>query len=93
MTVRVIRSRRADAEIEEIAADLAEHSPPAAERFLNELTWAYQLLSEHLDLGPAGMRPGTRRLIVGNYIVSYRRRGENLEIFAVKDAGRRDARF
>jgi plasmid stabilization system protein ParE len=40
-----------------------------------------------------GDRPGTRRLVVGNYIVSYRRRGENVEIFAVRDARRRDARF
>jgi plasmid stabilization system protein ParE len=39
------------------------------------------------------LRPGTRRLIVGNYIVSYRRRGEDVEIFAVRYSRRSDARF
>jgi plasmid stabilization system protein ParE len=94
MTIRVIRSRRAAAEIENIAAYLAEHSPPAAERFLEALARAYQLLSEHPDIGAQGGRPGTRRLVIGNYIVSYRRRDENqIEVFAVRDARRRDARF
>jgi plasmid stabilization system protein ParE len=94
MSVRVIRSRRAAAEIEETAAYLAEHSPPAAERFLNALARAYQMLSEHPELGAAGTRPGTRRLVVGSYIVSYRRRAENeIEVFAVRHARRRDARF
>ena len=66
MTVRVFRSRRATAEVEEIAAFLAEHNPPAAERFLEALARAYQLLSEHPDVGAPGIRPGTRRLVVGN---------------------------
>jgi plasmid stabilization system protein ParE len=93
MTVRVFASRRAKAEIEEIAAYLEEHSPPAAARFTEAIARAYQLLSEHPDLGSAGTRPGTRRLVVGNYIVSYRRRGGGVEIFAVRDARRRDARL
>jgi plasmid stabilization system protein ParE len=93
MTVRVFRSRRATAEVEEIAAFLAEHSPPAAERFLEALARAYQLLSEHPDVGAPGIRPGTRRLVVGNYVVSYRRRRHDVEVFAVRDARRRNARF
>ena len=63
------------------------------QRFLASLERAQQLLSQHPDIGAMGDRPGTRRLVVGNYIVSYRRRGENVEIFAVRDARRRDARF
>jgi toxin ParE1/3/4 len=93
MTVRVFRSRRATAEVEEIAAFLAEHNPPAAERFLEALARAYQLLSEHPDVGAPGIRPGTRRLVVGNYVVSYRRHRHDVEVFAVRDARRRDARF
>ena len=93
MSARVIRSRRAQAEIEETPAFLEEHSVPAMQRFLASLERAQQLLSEHPDIGTMGDRPGTRRLVVGNYIVSYRRRGENVEIFAVREARRRDARF
>ena len=92
MTARVIRSRRAAAEIEDITASLEELSLVAMRRFLESLERAQQLLSEHPDLGTPGHRPGIRRLVVGNYILSYRRR-EGVEIFAVRDAHRRDARF
>ena len=92
MTTRVVYSRRAAAEVEEITASLAEHSPPAAERFLEALGRAEQQLSEFPNSGAPGLRPGTRRLVVGNYIVSYRRRGAEVEIFAVRNARRRDAR-
>jgi len=92
MTTRVVYSRRAAAEVEEITASLAEHSPPAAERFLEALGRAEQQLSEFPNSGAPGLRPGTRRLVVGNYIVSYRRRRAEVEIFAVRNARRRDAR-
>lgn len=92
MTVRVFRSRRADAEIEEIAAYLAEHSEPAAARFLEVLHRAQRQLSEFPNSGVPGPVPGTRRLVVGDYIVSYRRRGGGVEIFAVRHASRREAR-
>jgi plasmid stabilization system protein ParE len=93
MTVRVFASRRARAETEEIAAYLEEYSPPAARRFLEALARAYQMLSEHPDVGAPGIRPGTRRLVVGNYIVSYQRQAGEVEVFAVRDARRRDARL
>jgi len=93
MTLRVFRSPRAGIEIEEIAAYLAEHSVPAAQRFLRALERAQQLLSEFPNSGAAGLSPGTRRLIVGDYVVSYRRRGSDVEIFAVRHARRRDARL
>ena len=93
MTVRVFASRLAKAETDEVEAFLEEYSPSAARRFVEAMARPYQLLSEHPDIGTMGDRPGTRRLVVGNYIVSYRRRGDNVEIFAVRDARRRDARF
>ena len=92
MTSRVLRSRRAAAEIEEIASSLAEHSQPAAQRFLAALERAQQLLSAFPNAGAPGILPGTRRLIIGDYIVSYRRRGGDVEIFAVRHARRRDTR-
>jgi plasmid stabilization system protein ParE len=93
MTARVGYSRRAAAEAEQIEAYLAEHNVAAAERFRESLQRAERQLSEFPDSGPPGMRAGTRHLVVGDYIVSYRRRGEDVEIFAVRHARRRDARF
>jgi plasmid stabilization system protein ParE len=70
MTTRVVYSRRAAAELEEITASLAEHSPPAAEQFLEALGRAEQQLSEFPNSGAPGLRPDTRRLVVANCIVS-----------------------
>jgi plasmid stabilization system protein ParE len=92
MTIRVLRSRRAAAEIEEIATYLDEYSPPAAQRFLDVLVSAQRQLAEFPNSGAPGLLPGSRRLIVGNYIISYRRRGSDVEIFAVRHARRRNAR-
>jgi len=93
MTIRVFTSRQADREIEQIADYLSEHSPPAADRFRDALQRARRQLETFPNSGVAGNRPGTRRLIVGSYILSYRRRGDDLEIFAVRHSRRRDARF
>ena len=89
MTVRVLRSRRAAAEIEEIASYLAENSPPAGQRFVTALEQAERQLSEFPSSGAPGVLPGTRRLILGNYVLSYRRRGDDVEIFSVRHARRR----
>jgi addiction module RelE/StbE family toxin len=91
MTRSVVYSRRAAAEIEEITASLAEHSQVAAERFSQSLERAELQLSQFRNSGAPGLLPGTRRLIVGNYVVSYRRRGRDVEIFAVRHSRRRDA--
>ena len=93
MNERVFYSRRATAEAEEIEAFLAEHSVPAAQRFREALERAEQQLAQFPNSGAPGVRPGTRRLIVGDYIFSYRRRGADVEIFAVRHARRRDARL
>lgn len=93
MPIGVVYSRRATAEIEEITAFLAEYSEPAARRFSEAIDRAEQQLAEFPNSGPMGLSPGTRRLIVGDYILSYRRRGANIEIFAVRHARRRDARL
>jgi plasmid stabilization system protein ParE len=93
MTIRVFQSARADLEIMEIVEYLAEHSPRGAERFLAALERINQQLSEFPNSGSPGVMPGTRRMVAGNYIVSYRRRGDDVEVFAVRHARRRDARF
>jgi plasmid stabilization system protein ParE len=93
MTIRVVYSRRAAAEVEETTASLAEHSQAAADRFSRSLERAEQQLSQFPNSGAPGPLPGTRRLIVGNYVISYRRRGGDVEIFALRHARRGDARI
>ena len=74
MTARVVYSRRAAAEAEVIEAYLAKHSARAAVQFREALERAERQLSAFPDSGVPGIRPGTRHLVVGAYIVSYRRR-------------------
>ncbi|MGD9617623.1 MAG: type II toxin-antitoxin system RelE/ParE family toxin [Alphaproteobacteria bacterium] len=93
MTVSVIYSRRAAAEAEEIIAFLSEYGERPAERFRALLRRAERQLADFPDSGASGARPGTRRLVVGDYILSYRRRGADVEIFAVRHARRRDSRL
>jgi plasmid stabilization system protein ParE len=93
MTPGIGYSRRAVADVEEIMAFLAEHSPPAAQRFSDAMGRAQQQLSEFPNSGAPGLSPGSRRLIVDSYIVSYRRRDVDVEIFAVRRASRRDSRL
>ncbi|HTT78387.1 MAG TPA: type II toxin-antitoxin system RelE/ParE family toxin [Stellaceae bacterium] len=93
MTIRVVYSRHAAAGVEEIFSFLLERSARAAQRFREPLSRGARQLSLFPNSGPPGLTPGTRRLIVGDYIVSYRRQGEDVEIFAVRHARRRDARF
>jgi len=93
VTFDVTRSPRATAEIHAIAEYLAAHSPRAARHFLAALKKAHEQLAAFPNSGTSGLIPGTRRLIVSDYVVSYRRRGDVVEIFAVRHARRGDARF
>jgi plasmid stabilization system protein ParE len=93
MTINVRYSRRAAAEADEIIGYLQGYSERAALRFDEALKRAERQLANFPNSGAPGVRPGTRRLIIGNYILSYRRRGEDVEIFAVRHSRRSDARF
>ena len=92
MNLRVVRSPRAAAEIREIALYLVEFSPPAAQQFLIAMQQVHERLGTFPNSGSSGTVAGARRLIVGDYIVSYRVRREIVQIFAVRHAKRRDAR-
>jgi addiction module RelE/StbE family toxin len=92
MNLRIVRSPRAAAEIREITLYLVEFSPPAAQRFLIAMQQAHERLGTFPNSGIASTVSGTRRLAIGDYIVSYRVRREDVQIFAVRHAKRRDAR-
>jgi plasmid stabilization system protein ParE len=93
MTRKVGYSHRAVAEVEEITRYPREYSERAARRFDDALGRAERQLADFPNSGAPGIRPGTRRLIIGDYIVSYRRRGDDVEVFAVRHSRRRNARF
>ena len=92
MNLAIVRSPRATKDILTIVAYLAEYSPIAARQFLNQLAQAQERLSTFPSSGTAGVLAGTRQLVIGDYIVSYRVRRETVQIFAVRHARRRDAR-
>ena len=91
MNYRVVRTPRATAHVLDIVAYLAEHSDAAATRFLDDLRKADERIATFPNSGAPGSMSGTRRLVMGDYIVSYRVRREVVEIFAVRHAKRRDA--
>ena len=49
---------------------LADHNPVAAGRVAEMMRTARINLSEHPEIGRVGSIPGTRRLLVGPYIVT-----------------------
>lgn len=91
MNFRIVRTPRASADILGVVAYLAEHSDAAAVHFLDDLRKAEERLAAFPNSGAPGLATGTRRLVIGDYIVSYRARREVVEIFAVRHAKRRDA--
>jgi plasmid stabilization system protein ParE len=78
---------------------LSARSLRAAERFRAVLARAMRHLSTHPHSGRPGLIPGTRILVRGDYLISYRITFErdgttprSVEIFAVRHARQADAR-
>ena len=90
--MRLRWTRRADRDLDEIAAYIGQDSPAAAARVVLELIDQTEtLLSGHPALGRAGRVLGTRELVIGSlpYIVAYRVRDEAIEVLRVLHASRR----
>lgn len=89
MRVRWLRValKNLDAEAEFIAQD----NPAAAERVVQDILRAVDLLKEHPAMGRPGRVPGTRELVVPGtpYIVPYRVRLGAIEIIRVFHAARK----
>jgi len=83
-----------EAELDEIWQYVARESgnPQIADRFIDSITSRFFLLSTRPFLGrprDKDLRPGLRSFPVGNYLVIYRVRGEDVLILHVAH-GRRD---
>jgi plasmid stabilization system protein ParE len=85
-------TRRARNWVRREAEYLNERRPSAAQNFLAVIERVRRQLSEHPLSGPPGEIPDTRRLVVGDYILSYRVRRGVAEVFAIRHARQRDAR-
>jgi plasmid stabilization system protein ParE len=72
--------RRARRQLNAQLAYLAERSPAAARRLRESIATAQQRLADFPRSAPRATAPGTRRLVVGPFILTYRERGSQIEI-------------
>ena len=85
MARRVLLSARAQKWLHCEVAYLAERSAPAARRLLERIKDARRQLATFPRCGRPGLVPGTRRLVLGRYVLTYRRRGtDDLEIIDIR---------
>jgi addiction module RelE/StbE family toxin len=83
--VTIVWSRRAIEHLAHLREYIARDNPNAANRIANDLLEAVERLAKLPNLGPPGRVVGTRELVVSatRYIITYRLRGDRLEIVAV----------
>ena len=90
--MRLRWTRRAERDLDEIAAYIGQDSPAAAARVIFELIDRVEsLLPEQPAIGRPGRVLGTRELVVGGlpYVIPYRVRENDLEILRVLHVSRR----
>jgi toxin ParE1/3/4 len=89
---RLLRTPRANEDLLDIWAYVAENSPRAADRLLLRIDEECQLLSENPLLGELveQYRPGLRRFVVGNYLIFYHAlpEGDGIEVFRILHGAR-----
>jgi plasmid stabilization system protein ParE len=84
MARRVLLSTRTQRWLHREVAYLAERSVPAARRLLGRIEDARRRLAAFPRSGRPGLVPGSRRLVVGSYVLTYRERGADLEIIDIR---------
>jgi toxin ParE1/3/4 len=84
MQRRVVFVRRARRQLTQQLAFVAERNPAAARRLRDRLEAAKRQIAEFPRNAPIASTPGTRRLIVAPYILTYRERGQRIEILDVR---------
>lgn len=72
-------------------AYIAERNPAAASKIAARLRAARQSLADHPKIGPSGLIPGTRRMVVSPYVLTVRIRGGVVEIAAIRHVRQADA--
>jgi plasmid stabilization system protein ParE len=69
---------------------LAGLSPVAARKLSATIKHVRQQLADFPECGAPGRLPGTRRLVVGAYVLTYRRSSQGAEILSVRHGRQRD---
>lgn len=90
--MRLLWTRLAERDLDDIAAFIGQDSPAAAARVVLELIdRTEELLTRHVALGRPGRVLGTRELVIGGlpYVVPYRVRDKDIEILRVLHTARR----
>jgi plasmid stabilization system protein ParE len=80
MPRHVVFVRRARRQLNAQLAYLAERNPLAARRLRERIATAQQQLADFPQSAPRATAPGTRRLMVAPYVLTYRERGADVEI-------------
>ena len=88
---RVIRSRQASADLDDIWLHVALDNPAAADRLIDRIVARCGRLADHPNLGPARpeIAPDAPALVVGDYLALYRAKGADVEIVRVVHGARR----
>ena len=81
----IVWSPRAIQHLAHLRSHVARDNPKAANRIATGLLEAVERLAEFPNLGRPGRVAGTRELVVPGtpYVISYRMRGDRLEVIAV----------
>ncbi len=89
--MKVVISQKADADLLRIFSHLSERNPLAAENLVHAVDRKFEQLTRFPFIGRerTTLRSGLRSVIVGNYIVFYLIRDEDIAIVRVID-GRMD---
>lgn len=90
--MRLRWTKRANRDLDEIAAYIGQDSAAAAARVILELIDQVEsLLPAHPAIGRPGRVPGTRELVIGRlpYIIPYRVRDQQIEVLRVLHTSRR----
>jgi toxin ParE1/3/4 len=87
------RSSEADSDLDDIWYYVASESGSVAtaDRFIDTIAERFYLLAEYPHLGrrrDAELRPGLRSFSIGEYVIIYRQRGEDILVLRVLHGSR-----
>jgi len=91
MSLRVVWTKQADAQLDEVYEYISQDNPVAADGQLQLIGNAVQNLGNFPELGRTGRRDGTREVVIPGtpYIVVYRIRLASVRVLSVIHGARR----
>lgn len=84
MPRRVVLSRRVRNWIDLQVEYLSPRNPSGLRRLRERISSAQKMRSEHPRIGRHGNVPGTRRLVIVPYVMTYRETGPDIVIFDIR---------